>query len=661
MSDFTRHVANLPPEQEAIRAKCLHPTGVFAEFAKEEVEQSIPDRFEQQVAKYPDRLAVKTKDHVLTYEELNKAANRVAHAILAQRGREQEPIALLIEQSAPLIAALLGVLKAGKFFVPLDPFHPQARTDYILEASQAHLIVTNDKHLSLAHALARNRCQWLNIEQLDGSLSTANPGLSLAPDTFACLLYTSGSTGQPKGIIQNHRNGLHDIRAWTESFHICTDDRLTLLTFDTGQAIKNIYSAVLNGAALYPRDVKAEGVANLATWLIQEEITVYFSGAPLFCHFLDTLTGEEAFPKLRLIRLGSEQVSKRDVERYKKHFSPNCILVNALSSNEAGTFRQHFIDKETQITGSNVPVGYAVEGKEVLLLDDAGQEVGCNSIGEIAVRSCHLSPGYWRRPDLTQTAFHPDPRGGNARVYRTGDLGRLLPDGCLEHLGRKDFQVKIRGYRVEVAEIEMALLALENIKAAVVVAREDRLEDKRLVAYIVPLEKPPPTVSRLRHALAEKFPDYMIPFTFVVLDAMPLTPNGKLDRRALPLPAPARPELDTPFVAPRTPVEEVLTGIWAEVLGLDKVGIHDNFFDLGGHSLLATQILSRVINRFQVELPVQILLQSPTVADMALVITQSQAEKAKPEEMIHMLADLEALSDEEAQHLLAQEMRDKEV
>jgi hypothetical protein len=313
------------------------------------------------------------------------------------------------------------------------------------------------------------------------------------------------------------------------------------------------------------------------------------------------------------------------------------------------------MDKETKIPADIVPVGYPVEDMEILLLDDDGKVVGFNQSGEIAIRSPYLALGYWQEPDLSGAAFQSDPEGGTLRIYRTGDLGFMGPDGCLTHLGRKDFQVKVRGYRIEVGDIETALLALDMIREAIVMAGEDSRGEKRLVAYVVPTGEPAPAISALRRALSGKLPDYMIPSAFVFLDALPLTPNGKVDRHALPAPAPARPQLDTPYVAPRTPIEQVLARIWAEVLGLDQVGIHDNFLDLGGNSLLAGQVISRVIRSFQVELPVRSLFESPTVADMAVVITQNQAAKVGQEELARMLAELESLSDEEAQRLLAEE------
>jgi len=350
-------------------------------------------------------------------------------------------------------------------------------------------------------------------------------------------------------------------------------------------------------------------------------------------------------------------VRKNDVERFQKHFSSQCLLVNGLSSTETGTFRKFFINNETEISTSTVPVGYPVEDMEVLLLDEDGKEVEPGQVGEIAVKSRYLALGYWNRPDLTDAVFSDDPDGEGTRIYRTRDLGRMSHDGLLEHLGRKDFQVKIRGYRVETSEVEKTLLELKDIKDTVVIAREDRPRDPRLVGYIVPENRPVPTVSALRRALSNSLPEHMIPSAFVMLDTIPLNPNGKVDRQALPVPDQSRPDLMESFVAPRTPTEEELAKIWAQILFLDQVGIHDNFFNLGGHSLLATQVISRVINTFKVELPIKTLFDSPTVADMAMIITQYQTKMARPEDLARMLTEVKSLSDEEAQRLLAEESK----
>jgi len=627
MSDFSKSVTNLPPEQEAIRAKCFHPTGTFVEFRKEEIEQSIPERFAKIVRMYPDRFAVRTKSHALTYDELDQAANRVTREILARCGAGQEPIGLLFPKGVPLIVTILGTLKAGKICMPMDPTLPQARLSYMLEDAQANLIMTNHEHLALANRLVPEK-QWLNIDEPDNCHALGNPDVVLAPDAFAFIFYTSGSTGRPKGVVENHRNLLHYVMTETNDYHICVEDRLTFFV-PTG---RDIFRAALNGASVYPVDFKQEGLSGLARWLIQEEITLFSAVPSVFRHFVNTLTADEQFPHLRLIKLMGEPMYRRDVELYRKHFATRCILANSYGPNETGLIAHYLIDRDTQVTSSTVPVGNSVEGKEVLILDQDDKEVGLGQTGQIAVRSRYLSPGYWRQPDLTRAAFSLASSEGAKRLYRTGDLGSMQPDGCLMHLGRIDFQVKILGNRVEIAEVEMALLDLDAVKEAVVVAREDIPGVKRLVAYVVPTSTPAPTASALRSALAAKLPDYMIPSAFVSLDALPLIGIGKVDRQALPDPGKFRPELARPFVASRTPVEKGLAAIWAEVLSLDHVGILDSFFDLGGHSLKAMQIISQVNEAFQVNVSLHSFFEAPTVEALAELIETLRWNKENPQQ-----------------------------
>ncbi|MBI3326505.1 MAG: non-ribosomal peptide synthetase, partial [Nitrospinae bacterium] len=606
------------------------PTNPFIPFLKEEIEQSIPARFEQQVAKEPERLAVKARTQALTYTELNRAANRVARAILEQRGHRPEPIAFFLDQGAAPIIAILGVLKAGKFYVPLDPQYPPDRVAYMLRDSEATLILTQCKHLPLARELARGAIGLLDMDELDPAFSPENPKVSPAAASLAYIMYTSGSTGQPKGVVGTHRTVLHDIRRITNALHISMQDRQTLIrSHSFSGTVRDIFGSLLNGASLHPLNLAEEGIEKLAGWLNEEKITTYRSVVSVFRSFVSTLRGGEQFPSLRLVYVGGEPAHNRDVELFQWHFSDSCLFVNGMSITEAGTVRHYFVAKQSPLPDDSVPVGYPVEDVEVLLLDPQGRDVGFHQIGEIAVKSRYLSPGYWKKPDLTRAKFLPGPGGGDERIYLTGDLGRMLPDGCLIHLGRLDFQVKVRGQRVEVGEIETALLALEGIGEAVVVARDERPDEPALVAYLVPSERPAPTVTALRRQLAAKLPAYMVPSAFVLLEAMPLAPNGKLDRRALPAPDRSRPLLENLYMAPHTSIEERLTAIWREVLGLEQIGVLDDFFDLGGHSLLATQIVSRVRDAFQVEVPLRVLLEAPTVARMAEVIAQSQLESVE--------------------------------
>jgi amino acid adenylation domain-containing protein len=573
----------------------------------------------------------------------------VAGAVLTLRGERSEPVAILCDESAPLLAAILGALKAGKFYVPLDPSYPLARLRYMLEDSQAGLILTSAGSRILAAQLAGQACPLLDVDDLDSGLHDENVGLLLSPDALAYVIYTSGSTAQPKGVLQTHRNVLHKIMISTNDYHLCAEDRRAQLSSpSSSSAVWAIFGALLNGGSLHPFDVRDEGIGNMAKWLIQEGITLFVSVPTLFRHFVSTLTGEERFPQLRLLNLGGEAISRRDVELYKEHLSRDCILATTLAATEAGTYRRYFVDHDTPIAWSHVPAGYPVQDKTVLLLDDQGHEVGGDQIGEIVVQSRYISPGYWRRPELNQGRFLPDPGGGHALMHRTGDLGRMLPDGCLVYMGRMDSRVKVRGHRVEIAEIEHALQGLDNIEEAVVIQREDEPGDPRLVAYVVPTRQPPPPVGTLRRTLAGLVPEHMVPSAFVMLDALPLTPAGKIDRRELPAPDRARRNLEGPVVGPRTPVERELVEIWRAVLGLEQVGIHDGFLELGGDSLQATQIISRVINTFRVTLSVKSLIESPTVAEMALVLVQDQATKAAQEDIERMLAELDALSDDEA-------------
>lgn len=520
-------MANSLARQQSIRDKCFHPTGTFVEFKKEEIEQSMPARFEEQVRKYTDRPAIKTKSHELTYGDLNKAANRVAHAILAQGGETAKPVALLIENGAPAVVAVLGILKAGRFYVALDlSYSPQESNQMrVLEDSQTSLIITDNKNLPLANNLVRSGLQLINIDTVDASLPIENPALSIAPDSLACILYTSGSTGRPKGVIQNHRNVLHFVRSFTNGAHVCQQDRLTLLrSVGSSGGMRDTFCSLLNGAALYPFDVNEEGITNLRNWLIDEELTIYRSMTSLFRHLISNLSGDEEFPHLRVVRLGGTSVYRTDVESWKRYFSKDCILYLGLGATEGGDISVYVIDNESEITQTIIPLGYAVEDKEIVLIDDAGRQAASGAIGEITVKSHFLSMGYWQNPELTAATFLYDPAEGGRKILRTGDIGRFLPDGSLEYLGRKSFQMEAQGHhlgRSEMAEIEFALLGLDGVKQAVVIIREDSFGAKHLVAYLVIDQQQKHNESELKSSLRETLPDYMIPSSFEIVDDVP--------------------------------------------------------------------------------------------------------------------------------------------
>ena len=635
MHTFQDNATGIPDKQLRIRAQCFHPSGTFEKYRREEVEQSIVDRFEQQAERFSDRLAVKTPDCSLSYRELNQCANKIAHRLLALRGEKLEPVAMLFETGVPFVQASLGILKAGKIQVPLENSFPRARLSYMLDQSHAVMALTNNANLAFAQELTT--LPLINVDEIDADTPAANPGLSFHPERQVAIDYTSGSTGKPKGIVRTHGGVLHDVMNYTNTFRICPHDRLVIFRAGT---IEHFY-ALLNGAAAFHADLRTMEPSKVAGWMQQQNITVFRAAVSAFRTVVAALTDNDAFPYLRLICVYGEATFEKDVTLYRRHFSDQCLLVSSLGTSEFGDYAYFFVDKATELPGGVVPGGFPIETTTIVLLDEAERPVARGEIGEIAVQSHYGAVGYWRRPELTNKAFIIDGHDDDRRTFKTGDLGRVGADGCIFHLGRKDFQVKIRGHRVEVLEVETVLLACEEIKEVAVVGHTDTHGNTQLVAYLISANKNKPSVSELRRILANQLPDFMVPAFFVWLETFPRTATGKVDRRALPVPDKKRPVLATPFVEARMPVEENLVDIWTEVLGLDRIGIHDRFLELGGDSLLATQLISRVLAEFRVRLALKALWEAPTVAEMAEAIVHCQAEQLDEQELNQILEELE--------------------
>jgi amino acid adenylation domain-containing protein len=652
---------NLPPEQESIRAKCFHPSGTFTEFPKEDIATSIPQRFEQLVRQYPTRLAAKIGDSAFTYDGLNRASNRLAWSIIQQCGKKNEAVGIVLAQSSAAIIAIVGVLKAGKIIVEIDASFPPERMRAILEDSQPIAIVTDNAQLTQVRRVAAAVQTIINIDDLGDSLSLENPKLPLSPQDAAQIIYTSGSTGTPKGILRDHRSRLDQIRWKINTAHVSHEDRCVALhSVSSSGFFLELFRALLSGASSFPFDVKRQGMDQLAALLVQEEITIYRSLSSTFRTFVQTLSEKDYFPHLRLVHVSGEPLNRHDVELFKEHFTPRCVMLNHFGASEGGEICNYFIDHQTEIPGNIVPVGFPVGDKEVVLVDAEGQEVGIDEVGEIIVKSRYLSQGYWRNSELTGRRFISDPKEEKIQSYLTGDLGRMLPDGCLVHIGRKDSQVKIRGYRIELAEIEAALMEHPAVKESVVTAWENNFGDKYLMAYVICTLETVPTVTELFRFLKGRLPDPMIPSGITFLESFPLT-NGKIDRRSLPRHEPTRPRLERAYAPAQDGVQQNLVRIWEEVLDVRPIGIHDNFFDLGGHSLSATRVVSRVVKKFQLQIPLQSLFQSPTIADMAAVITAHQGKTLDEQSLTKLLEDLELLSDEEAQRLVEEQQQNSKV
>ncbi len=466
-------LAQLRPTHQIPSGKnVVTPRHPFIAFSGQAIEQSIGSRFREQATRYPDNTAVKTKNEQWTYTQLERLSNRVANAILALRGEGEERVALFFRHGASMIAAMLGVLKAGKTYVPLDPAHPLPRINRLIADSTAAAVLTDIEDFSTEQAQV---IRFAENERFD-----ADPPPAISPDRIAYILYTSGSTGEPKGVVQTHRNVLAQVRNYSNNLHLCADDRLTFVSsYGVDAAVQDIFGALLNGAAVYPVSVREHGIEALVDCLVEQEITVFHSAPTIFRHLVNALTGMEHLEKIRLVVLGGEAVYRRDVDFFRAHFPPDCLLVNGYGLTESTMVLQCFIDSKTMLVRDAVPVGYPVDDIEVLLLNDAGQPADVYCPGEIVLRGLFVAMGYWRQGSIA--AFPSE--GGGRRIYRTGDLGRRLPDGGIEFIGRRDFQVKIRGYRIEPGEIENHLLQFPGVKQAVVIAQE-YAGDWRLVAYV---------------------------------------------------------------------------------------------------------------------------------------------------------------------------------
>ena len=605
--DSDQVIAALPLLTEAERRQILvdwNPTGLPGS------DLLIHQLVETQAEQNPRAVALVSGDRRMSYSELNSHANQIA-ATLKTRGIEPgDVVAACTERSIEMIVALLGILKANAAFLPIDPVYPPERIAFMLEDSNARVLLTQD-HLIPTLPLARLETICLDSQwNLFAGASTENPPCSVGPEDLAYIIYTSGSTGKPKGVEIPHR-GVRNLVGWYQrTFQLTPEDRNTQLAGPGFDAIVwEIWPALCAGTSLYVSDDATRGTpSELVRWLADNEITVTFLPTPLAEAVL-----EEDWPKhsrLRLLHTAGD----------KLHRAPRSPLPFSLY-NLYGPTENSVCATWTLVPASDSdmapPIGRPIDHVQVYVLDRNRQPVPIGVPGEMCLGGASLARGYRNRPELTAEKFIPNPFSNEpgARLYRTGDLVRYLPDGNLEFLGRIDEQVKIRGFRIELGEIEAVLAEHPAIREAAVIAREDIPGQKRLVAYIVPTGSSVPNAEVAAY-LREKLPDYMVPSSFVAMSALPLTANGKVDRKALPAPDDSGSRQES-YVAPRTPVEEVLANIWAGILQRDRVGVHDDFFELGGHSLLATQVVSRVRQALVTELPLRALFETPTVAGLA--------------------------------------------
>ncbi|MDQ2980096.1 MAG: amino acid adenylation domain-containing protein, partial [Acidobacteriota bacterium] len=619
VADPDRPISRLPVLTAAERSRSLADSQGATEPPAPRM--TIPALFEENVRNWREKVAVVCEGRRLTYGELNARANCIAHAL---RGRGVGPgslVALCMGRSFEMIAGILGVLKAGGAYVPIDPSYPRERVSYLISDSGAKLLLTDE---TVAPALEASGVETLLLDRDWPEIareSSHDPAPSAGPDDLAYAIYTSGSTGRPKGVLVRHAGVANLFAATRGELGFGEDDVWTIFhSFAFDLSVWELWGPLLHGGRLVIVPVETAQSPLESARLLKEEGVTVVSQTPAAARRLSAVRRDPASGsadwRLRIFVCGGEALPG---DLAAELLSWNVPLWNFYGPTEATVWTTIKRVGPADCGGGFVSIGRPIANTAAYVLDAHREPVPEGVAGDLYLGGAGLARGYLRRPELDSERFVPDSFGGRkqARLYRTGDRARRLRGGDLEFLGRDDHQVKLRGYRVELGEIETALAEHPQVREVAAMVREDEPGDQRLVAYYASVPNEPPGAGALRAFLLERLPEYMVPQVFVPLDAIPLTSNAKVDRRALPAPSGERPELPRAFVAPRTLTEEKIAEIWRRVLAIDRVGADDDFFELGGHSLKATQAISRAKEVFGIDLPLRALFEAPTVASLA--------------------------------------------
>ena len=582
-------------------------------------DESLVEAFERVAAIFPTRFALGSDRWEPTFQQLNDTANRLAYRLIATNVGLGDRAAILMSHDAPMIAGILGILKAGLIVVSINPDDPVSRLKMFVEDAEPSIIVTDGQNYKLAAQISRSGCRIIifELETLGGP--NDNPAIKSLPEQTAFLVYTSGTTDRPKSVMQSHRQILRGAATFSKAMQYTDSDRVPLFaSVSTGQGVIGLWP-LLNGASVYPFPIKAKGISGLADWMVNRELTVYISSASIFRTLIKTIDEGFVFSNVRAVRLASETVSIDDFRAFRAHFPSTSIFVHGLSSSECSNITWHRWSHSDDVPDGVLPVGQL--SKAVSLLDDNGLPVARGEFGEIVVKSKYVANGYWRNPELTSERFSGDLDGNGTRVVRTGDRGRINVAGLLEFCGREDELIKIRGNRIELREIERVLKGLPGIDQTAVIAIRRETHEPILVAFVVKRNSASWTIERLRHALKASLPLHMMPSRIHFLDALPYNRGNKVDKQVLRQYADFTRD-DNKNEKRQTETEILVSDIWADALKLPYINLSDDFFSLGENSLSGAVVAAQLYKTLGVELSLGTIADYPTVSKLAAFIDE---------------------------------------
>ncbi|MEN8223763.1 MAG: non-ribosomal peptide synthetase [Bacteroidota bacterium] len=584
------------------------------------IDQSLTERFELMASMFPDKIAISDANESITYDALNNKANVIANEILGLTTKQKQ-VAFFLSDSIQQFISILGILKAANAYVPLDTAWPAHRFEFAVKDSMASAIITDNENYGQVKAIA-SAAVVINIDEINFITNTSEPNIKPRPDDIAHILYTSGSTGEPKGVFTSHKNQLHFTKRFSEFIDITPEDIFSYY-FSIGFSAHAMpfLGAMLNGGTMHMYDLKKKGFPSLADFFISHGITISLMIPSVLRHFRVTLNKGFKFSKLRILLLGGESLYHNDIKQIWPFLKRHTEIINIYASTELYLARAFRIQHDTILKHNIIPIGNAIEGMDIDIVNEGGEECDPNIVGEMVIHSNYTALGYWNNPSLTKRDFH---NHDGHRTFRSRDLAYKDADGLIVHVGRKDAMVKIRGQRADLGEIENTLLSNEDIQEVAVALKEDPQANKMLVGYYVSSPDKSVEMADIKNSLVRRLPEYMVPPYIMQLDTLPKTESGKTDYRSLPDPHWESLADNRDIKHAKNPVEEQLVSIFERQLEVYPIGVTENILEAAHDSLKLFVAFDTIEKQFNIKIEIDSFIETPTIEELALTIIQLQ-------------------------------------